>query len=389
MSLETEDYAEAVAKAKKEREKTFYERKPAGQSWVDAIETYLSEKIAGKRSDGRSVRPFRPETALRVRRLLKWFGEFSEITDPAQVNLGHLQAFYDFYKTPGIDRHIEHRKPRRAYKRQFKVLRVMQEKPPRMRKGSEASARSNILPVEAFLEHLGLLKERFAFQKGVRVERREVVVQMPRALQLIEECPRADLKFVLICGFCMGLRKAEIIAARPAWFILSETDARLEIPGKEIQVLANGGKKLWKTKNGKGRGIPLPPPMMKFLKKHPEYVEKKRLFCLHPEACSTPYRYDPRLPFKEYMKEKGLQDICMHTMRHSFATHLALSPSKDFPVGTSRHGWATGSKRSKPTISTGKLARGRWTPHLPDLRSGRTPRRQRFRKRQVPLLQKC
>src|SRR5207248_8374334 len=38
--------------------------------------------------------------------------------------------------------------------------------------------------------------------------------------RLISECTSDGLKFVLLCGFHAGLRKNEIIEARPFWFDL-------------------------------------------------------------------------------------------------------------------------------------------------------------------------
>ncbi len=38
---------------------------------------------------------------------------------------------------------------------------------------------------------------------------------------LISECPDRELKFILYCGFHAGLRKGEIVQARPEWFDLS------------------------------------------------------------------------------------------------------------------------------------------------------------------------
>src|SRR2546430_13815179 len=40
--------------------------------------------------------------------------------------------------------------------------------------------------------------------------------------KLIAKCKREDLKFALFCGFHAGMRKAEIIEARPDWFDLKD-----------------------------------------------------------------------------------------------------------------------------------------------------------------------
>jgi len=318
VSLGTTDYAEAVDKAKVERGKTYYDRKPKGLAWADAVEGYIAEKLAGINN----CRTFRLKTAANVRLELNFFAEFAGVSAPHEVTEKQLVRYYEYYRNPGPMRATTKRKPK-VYRRKFKVPRLTKKAPVPMRKGSEAGARTNLARVVAFLEHLGLLKSRPSLPKGARLERREVVVPVDKSLKLIADCPRADLKFVLICGFCMGMRRSEIIAVRPSWFVLSANDARLEIPAEEEQPLANGKKRLWRTKNGKGREIPLPPQMLQYLREHPEVLEKGRLFVLHPEACGGMYRYDPRKPFENYMAFQGMPEVCMHAMRHSFATNLA------------------------------------------------------------------
>jgi integrase len=70
---------------------------------------------------------------------------------------------------------------------------------------------------------------------------------------LIRECPSAELKFILFAGFRAGLRKEEIIQARPEWF-----DLRV----KTVQIMESDD---WKPKNKDKRTIPLSQAFHDFL----------------------------------------------------------------------------------------------------------------------------
>jgi integrase len=59
-------------------------------------------------------------------------------------------------------------------------------------------------------------------QEPVVNERCELFCTAAQRDRLISECPREDLKLVLMLGFHAGMRKREIIEAVPSWFDLDE-----------------------------------------------------------------------------------------------------------------------------------------------------------------------
>ncbi|NBV69949.1 MAG: hypothetical protein EBR69_04530 [Synechococcaceae bacterium WB4_2_0805] len=59
-----------------------------------------------------------------------------------------------------------------------------------------------------------------AFNQGEHV--RENVVEPEVARQLIAKCKEPRLKYILLAGFCLGMRKEEIIESRWSWFNTSD-----------------------------------------------------------------------------------------------------------------------------------------------------------------------
>ena len=123
--------------------------------------------------------------------------------------------------------------------------------------------------------------------------------------QLIENCPREDLLFCLMAGFFLGLRKIEIIEARPEWFIT---------PGL-CQVTATDS---FLPKDKERRTIRCSPRFQRFL----EDYGLRSPFMLRPEVKrkKSLYRFEPRRPWDDYMEEQGMRWVTMHVMRHTFAT---------------------------------------------------------------------
>jgi integrase len=127
--------------------------------------------------------------------------------------------------------------------------------------------------------------------------------------KLINECRRDDLRFVLFCGFHAGLRKNEIIEARPFWFDLD-----------------GGLLHLRKTttmhfKDREERTVPLTSSFIEFLRSY----GLREPFMLAPKVVhgKNRYRYDFSRPFREHVTEQGLPWVTPHTMRRTFASLLA------------------------------------------------------------------
>lgn len=289
--LQTRDFAEAVRLSRQLRGKRL-PGKTEAKVWKTAIDRYLEDKAAGRRPEhlaGRPLRAFRPGTVTRTKSVLECFQRFCERPSPAEVGKRDLDRYYAH-----------------------------------MRAGSEASARSHITRVQAFLEHINCLPGRVQFATDAKPERREVVVDLETSNAWIDACPRQDLQFVLFCGFHAGLRRREIIHARPAWF--SEDLRTLTVPRKEKQRLADGTTFVWESKDRETRQIPVSESFARFLR---SFLDRKAAFCLHPKAASKPYRWDFRRPFEAFVRAQGRPDCTIHAMRHSWITNMCNSGNHD------------------------------------------------------------
>ena len=144
--------------------------------------------------------------------------------------------------------------------------------------------------------------------------------------KLISECPRADLKYVLYCGFHTGLRALEIVESVPWWFDLKRGHLHLrKTPTINFKDLEE-------------RTIPLTSDFQTFLRDDYGLQEP---FMLHPENKhgKNRYRYDFKRPFTLYMKEQKCAWVTPHIMRHTFASLLAsmdpmLGGPSDFEICT-------------------------------------------------------
>jgi integrase len=159
---------------------------------------------------------------------------------------------------------------------------------------------------------------------------RSLVVPPDVSDQLIADCPRQDLKLVLFAGFQHGLRKNEIVSMRASW--VNFVEGYIEVPAQDLVELPegrrrNGAWKRFQTKNGHGRFVPLSEQFRKFLEEEFlfDWEDPTEPFLLHPERVGKRYRWDPRKPFGLYMAKKGLPEVTMHVMRHSYITALAAA----------------------------------------------------------------
>jgi integrase len=132
--------------------------------------------------------------------------------------------------------------------------------------------------------------------------------------RLIKSCTREDLAFVLHAGFHAGLRKNEIIEARPWWFDVEAGILHL----RETPTI--------KFKDREERSIPLTREFVVFLKSY----GLREPYMLRPEVKhrKNRYRYDFSKPFFQHLKNQKLQKVGQtkvtpHLMRHTFASLLA------------------------------------------------------------------
>ncbi|MDR3561458.1 MAG: site-specific integrase [Negativicutes bacterium] len=127
-----------------------------------------------------------------------------------------------------------------------------------------------------------------------------------------------DLLFILFCGFYGGMRKNEIVEARPEWFDLEHNLVHVE----ETPTFT--------VKNKKTRSVPLHPDFKKFL----EEYDMSGLYMLKPDVVKGKglYRYDFRKPFSKFMTDAKLPWVTPHVMRHTFASLLASANVSLFKI---------------------------------------------------------
>lgn len=146
-----------------------------------------------------------------------------------------------------------------------------------------------------------------AFNQGEHV--RENVVEPEKARKLIEKCKDPRLKYVLLAGFLLGMRKNEIIESKWGWF---NTSARVCLIPPEAR------------KRPKPACPPLSAEVLEHLKAMREALPKPPQpgdYILMPdlEEDKWRYRWDFRKPFDDYL-EKHRVKCTAHDMRRTFCT---------------------------------------------------------------------
>jgi integrase len=142
----------------------------------------------------------------------------------------------------------------------------------------------------------------------------------PLVARLIKKAPNDDMRFILYCGFHAGMRRLEIVEARPSWFKLAH--GHVEISTTET----------FRPKDRQTRTVPLSEEFSAFLKKY----GLREPFVLHPDEPHglSRYRYDFRRPFTDFMKAQKVPWITPHIMRHSFASCCAIAGVDIFRIAT-------------------------------------------------------
>lgn len=140
--------------------------------------------------------------------------------------------------------------------------------------------------------------------------------------KLLAACERQDLKFILFCGFHAGLRRNEIVHARPEWFDFDHKMMNIKIVTPEAA--GKRGLDVFKPKGRSERSIPLSPGFQEFLS---EYINSEWDYCIGQgiRRRRNAYRYDFRRMFETFMLVQGFSWCSIHTMRHSFISTLYSS----------------------------------------------------------------
>jgi integrase len=136
--------------------------------------------------------------------------------------------------------------------------------------------------------------------------------------ELIEKCKRDDLRFVLFCGFHAGMRKNEIIEARPDWF---------DVEGKKVHIKKTP---TFRPKDREERTIPMTNAFREFLKSYGVHSP----FMVQPDVRhgDSRYRWDFRRPWSDYMATHNCSWVTPHVARHTFASLLASAGVSIFKI---------------------------------------------------------
>lgn len=133
--------------------------------------------------------------------------------------------------------------------------------------------------------------------------------------QLIGNCPREDLKFILMTGFHAGFRRNEMLYAIPSWF---------DFRSGMVNLQDTDDKKFNPTK--RARSLSMRSELREFLLTY----GTRTPFMLRPDVKHRGgiYRWDFSKPYNDYMKTQMWDGedctwVTPHVLRHTFASLLA------------------------------------------------------------------
>jgi len=142
--------------------------------------------------------------------------------------------------------------------------------------------------------------------------------------EVIDASSDDELTYILICGAFLGCRKDEIINSRSCWFEFDASTPVCFIQNLDMATAAKHGLDPFKVKS-KERRVPISPSIFEWLK---NFVSTKVDYCISPHSRKGKhrYRYDYRAKYEAFVKKVSPnKDFGSHTLRHSFATNLAMN----------------------------------------------------------------
>lgn len=296
ISLETTDPDEANKRAAEQRGRPVVSKK-TGQvrGGKTELERALDRYIAAGGIKGKLGSLARKN----ARQAVTNFEEVMQISDPARITSASLKEYYEKLNGTWHDPSAKKVKGKKVA-------------PVTTWKKSEATAQTYVTRVSTFARWAGF---RVATPEFKETPSRDVVISAMQVDELLASA-KGDLKFVLMAGFRAGMRRAEIVWARPSWFLMNTEKPIIRIPNPDS---LTG----WTPKSKRGREIPLTADFIQFIREtYPDWNE--RAFCIRPDKKPGKwiYRFDDRKLFEKFA-EANCPELTHHTMRHSYASHLA------------------------------------------------------------------
>jgi integrase len=278
-SLHTDDEAEAVRKAIEIRGNPVLAVSEPLRAEVKAFVAHKLEKNEYSKS-----------SAASKQHCLLHFADFVNKWNPDDITTADAQRFYDSYKGKVVD------STREGYAMTLK------------------SFFNYLLDVNKVRQNPAVA------MKLARVDRKGRTVFATRELRdkLVTEAPDDDLRFILFCGFHAGMRKDEIVEARPDWFDVNRGAV-------EIKTTPT-----FRPKDRDARTIPLTSSFKEFLNGYG--LRSPFMLRADVEHGAARYRYDFRRPYEKFMEAQGCSWLTAHIMRHTFASLLAISGVSIFKI---------------------------------------------------------
>lgn len=281
ITLETRDYTEAVQRAQEILNRPALQ--PA-RSMSAEIERFVQHKLDTNR--------FSSASADVKRYILRGFAASVHDIAPVNVTVQHCKAFYNAAKARVVP----------------------------------STAESYVFTLRSFF-HWCVAESLCHRNPAMEVQLDRVDHQvrthfanLELAQKLIAEAPDDDLRFILFAGFHVGMRRLEIVEARPEWFNL------------RARILEIRASDTFRPKDCDARTVPLTDQFVEFLERY----GLRAPFVLKPEVAQGRfrYRYDIRRPFMPYMKAQGVEWLTPHVMRHSFASICASKGIDIYRIAT-------------------------------------------------------
>jgi len=141
--------------------------------------------------------------------------------------------------------------------------------------------------------------------------------------EVIDASTDDEITYILICGAFLGMRKNEIIHSRSCWFEFEASTPVCFIQNLDKANADKLGLDSFKVKS-KERRVGISPSVYSWLK---DFVSGKEQYVIAPDSRKGKhrYRYDYRKKYEAFVdRVSPHKDFGSHTLRHSFATNLAM-----------------------------------------------------------------